>query len=109
MDQSILGARIKSARERKGISQEELAEALGSSQRAVSEYENGKRRISAVDIPLLAQSLSVPVTYLFYGDSALNDVETAIQAEITNLDSNEDKEIVLQVVQALCKALSSKN
>jgi len=44
MDAKIIGRRIRTARERLGLSQEALATAIGRDQRTVSEYENGKRQ-----------------------------------------------------------------
>ena len=55
-----LGQRIRTAREAQGLSQEEFAARISRDQRAVSEYENGKRKITVTDLPRLAEVLGVP-------------------------------------------------
>ena len=65
MDPKILGERIREARERAGISQEDLAVAVGKDQRAISEYENGKRKLSVTDLPMFARTLRVPLLYFY--------------------------------------------
>lgn len=72
MDLKIIGERIRLARERLGISQEELAMRIGKTQNAVSTYENGTRGIHISELPVLAEALGVPIAY-FFGD--LNPVE----------------------------------
>jgi transcriptional regulator with XRE-family HTH domain len=60
-----LGQRIRQAREARGLTQEQLAERIARDQRSVSEYESGKRRIYAHDLPNIARALNVPVMYFF--------------------------------------------
>ena len=65
LDMQTLGQRIRTAREVRGLSQEEFAARISRDQRAVSEYENGKRRISVTDLPHFADVLDVPLSYLY--------------------------------------------
>jgi transcriptional regulator with XRE-family HTH domain len=64
IDQQI-GLRLKKLRQQEGISAATLAEAIGSTQQQISRYENAQNKISASQLYLLAQSLSVPLAWFF--------------------------------------------
>ena len=78
MDAEEFGWRIRQAREARGISQDELAVRIGKDQRAISEYELGKRRLAALDLPLLARELGVTVGY-FFEDTAEDNLIASSQ------------------------------
>jgi transcriptional regulator with XRE-family HTH domain len=64
-----IGERIRYARERAGLTQEELAKRIGKSQKAVSGYEKGQRAIRIDELPTLAEALGVAPGYFFgFGD-----------------------------------------
>ena len=58
-----LGERIRRARMEAGLSQEELAERVGSSQDAVSNYERGTRKISLDVLVAIAKSVNKPMNF----------------------------------------------
>ncbi len=58
-----IGKRIQRAREEAGMSQEELASALGITQSALSNYELGKRRLYLANLEQLANVLGRPLSY----------------------------------------------
>jgi len=58
-----IGLKIQLAREEKGLSQEQLARAMGCSQSALSNYEKGKRRLYLSQLEVLAQILNKPLEY----------------------------------------------
>lgn len=58
-----IGKRIQKAREESGMSQEELASALGITQSALSNYELGKRRLYLANLEQLANVLGRPLSY----------------------------------------------
>ena len=60
-----LGRRITSLRKERGITQVQLAEILGVSQQTVQAYEVGRRRIQVSALPVVAQTLTVPLEELF--------------------------------------------
>lgn len=60
-----MGDNIRALREAKGISQRELAEALGVDQSAVSNWERGKAEPTAFNIRRLADLLGVKPGDLF--------------------------------------------
>lgn len=101
MDQVELGKRIRQARERIGMSQEALAEGVARDQKAVSEYENGKRKLPATDIPLFARVLGVPVSYFFDGEFQEDQLDQLLLQVFHTLPSAEDKQAAIQVIQVI--------
>lgn len=73
-----IGERIRDARERSGMTQEELAVLIGKTQKAISGYENGTRAIRITEIPDLARALGVHPGY-FFGENKTSSRETLIQ------------------------------
>jgi transcriptional regulator with XRE-family HTH domain len=55
-----IGRRIRAERERQGLSQRDLAAAAGTTQRRISEIENGAINLTADTIEDIARSLRVP-------------------------------------------------
>ena len=72
MDSYITGATIKNLREKKGLTQAELAEKLGVSSKAVSKWETGKGLPDISLMEPLAGALSVSVLELMTGDTIIN-------------------------------------
>jgi transcriptional regulator with XRE-family HTH domain len=105
IDAPKLGERIRKARERLGISQEELAKRIERDQRGVSLYESGQRKIFAVDLPRIAQALEVPISYFF--DESLSDTEAKVLSEFQQLPSKQAQEDALLILQILRRAHQS--
>jgi glucose-1-phosphate thymidylyltransferase len=63
-----LGARIAAIRERRGWSQQRLADSLGVTNATVSRYEAGHRRINTPTLARIAEALEVPLEDLTPGD-----------------------------------------
>ena len=72
MDVYITGAVIKELRERKGITQAELAEKLSVSSKAVSKWETAKGLPDITLIEPLAKALGVSVLELMSGGAVIN-------------------------------------
>lgn len=88
IDRTQLGLRIREARQRSGLSQLQLAEAMGISDKTVSAYEVGR-----VDPPLealdkISQATSHPVAY-FVGDVQSN-IESRLDRIATELEEIRD-------------------
>lgn len=64
-----LGERIASLRREHGVTQVQLAEALGVSQQTMQSYEVGRRRIPVSALPAVARTLSVSLDELFGEES----------------------------------------
>ena len=65
-DQHI-ALRLRDKRKELGLSQTELADAVGVTFQQVQKYENGKNRISAGRLWQIAKTFKVPVEYFFQG------------------------------------------
>ena len=65
-----IGVRIRARRLALGLTQEQLADALGVSNQQVQKYENGSNRIAAARLVRLAARLGVPVAALLDADPA---------------------------------------
>ena len=72
MDVYITGATIKALREKKGITQAELAEKLSVSSKAVSKWETAKGLPDITLIEPLAKALGVSVMELMSGGAVIN-------------------------------------
>lgn len=72
MDTYITGAAIRSLREKKGLSQTQLAERIGVSSKAVSKWETAKGLPDITLIQPLARELGVSVLELMSGDAVIN-------------------------------------
>lgn len=72
MNTYITGATIKRLRERKGLTQAQLAEEIGVSSKAVSKWETAKGLPDITLIEPLAKSLGVSVMELMSGDTVIN-------------------------------------
>ncbi|MBR6816749.1 MAG: helix-turn-helix domain-containing protein [Clostridia bacterium] len=72
MDNYITGTTIRNLRERKGLTQVELADVLGVSDKAVSKWETAKGLPDITLIEPLATALGVSVMELMSGDTVVN-------------------------------------
>lgn len=100
-----LGRRIRDAREQRGLSQEEFADLISRDQRAVSQYETGKRRIAVTDLPTFAQALGMPITYFFQDDLEPDDLDLALLREFHRLPNIEAKHDAIELVRVLSNSL----
>lgn len=78
----LFGRRMREARERVGLTQEELAIRIGRAQNLISRYERGRQGIHISELPILAQALSVPIAY-FFGESTASEEISAILERLT--------------------------
>jgi len=58
-----IGEKIRRLREKKGISQQTLAELLGTTQQSIAYWETGKRKPRYEKLKKLAEIFSVPISY----------------------------------------------
>lgn len=107
MDLVELGRRIRRAREQLGYSQEAFAHLVDKDQTSISEYENGKRKLSITDIPQFAQILEVPIAYFFEGEASPSDLDRALLDEFHQL-SDQAKPYVISVVRTLVQMINTR-
>ncbi|SCY62767.1 helix-turn-helix domain-containing protein [Butyrivibrio sp. INlla14] len=67
MEEKTIGQRIRAARKRAGLTQEQLAEKLLIEKSAVSHYENDKREPSLTTLILMSDVLNVSTDYILKG------------------------------------------
>ena len=72
MNQYVTGAMIKRLREKRGMTQQQLAERLAVSDKAVSRWETGRGYPDICLIEPLAEALGVSIIELFSGEDVVN-------------------------------------
>ncbi|MFZ3065309.1 MAG: helix-turn-helix transcriptional regulator [Nitrospirota bacterium] len=70
-----IGERIKKRRRELGITQEKLAETLNVTYQQVQRYENGTNSLNLENVQIVADALSVPVSYFFEPERPLKVAE----------------------------------
>jgi len=98
--------RIKEARVKKGLSQNQLAKAIGVHVTNISRYERGENRPTSDVLTKLANELDVTADYLMDGSmddkaqSSISDKELLTQFQKVSLLSNERKAVVKELLEA---------
>jgi transcriptional regulator with XRE-family HTH domain len=70
----IVGVLIQDARQVRGMSLSDCAEAVGSTEAQFAAYESGQASPSLPELELLAYCMALPLTY-FWGDQVLSQIE----------------------------------
>lgn len=107
MNPKQFGTRLRLARERQGMSQEDLALSVKKNQGAISEYENGVRKIYVTDLPKFADALGVSILYFFDDILTETDFQRALLQEFEKLPSNEWKQTVIDIVRSISETATS--
>ena len=76
-----LGKRLRQRRRTLGLTQQQIAEAVGVRFQQIQKYECGANRISAARLWQLSEALEVPVGYFYDGLSDRMEKETNLEAE----------------------------
>lgn len=105
-EQERLGHRLREAREYLGFSQELVAERLGVPRASISAIENGKRKVSSLELKELSQLFRRPLTF-FLGEEESSQADRpqdktfhALFRTAKDL-SEQDREQVLRFAQFL--------
>lgn len=102
--------RLKAARERRGLSQTDLAKLTGLQPSAVSHFETGNRAPSFDNLKRLADALGVSIDYLL-GRSASPDVATPAAEQIFRdfgKMTTSDQETLAQMAALLARKNADK-
>lgn len=79
-----VGGRIRARRAFQRVSQEDLGGAIGVTFQQIQKYEDGRNRVAASVLVLIARKLAVPVSYFFdeipAGDTDFAEVNLSPQA-----------------------------
>lgn len=96
--QQIIGKKIKDARQRIGLSQEELGKRVGYSAMGISHFECGIRKIKIEDLEKIARALDIGVS--FFIDSSFKSTSTNqignvsyFRSSFDSFDEDKKKEI----------------
>ena len=98
--------RIKQLRKKKGVSQSELAEAIGVKNNTVSTWERGTRKPDVEALNLLSEYFEVSFEYLL-GNSDKEDAKLS-QKELDSYDLSAKADEIKESTELLCR-LSDKS
>ncbi len=96
MDMQQVGARLKALRKGKNITQEELAEKLGVSNRTVSRWENGRNMPDFDLLVQISQFYNSNIDYLLTGESKIPEDEN-IEYRIAEY-TNDEKILITKIL-----------
>lgn len=109
-----IGEKIKKRRRELKISQEELAEILDVTYQQIQRYENGTNKLNVENIQVIANALSVPLSYFFETYKApviaeeqslyLASAENKLLRYFKKIKSSGSKNIVVHVARIAAKA-----
>lgn len=110
MDQIKIGKFIISCRKKQKLTQEQLAEKLGISNRAISKWENGNCIPDASNMPKLCEILNITINDLFSGEVVdMKNNEKRLEQnliEMATLKEQRDKELLtLEIVIVLLSVI----
>ncbi|WP_107310497.1 helix-turn-helix domain-containing protein [Burkholderia metallica] len=103
-----MAARLKDAREYLGLSQDDVATALGISRPAVTNIESGNRKVEAVELDQLAKLYGRPVNYFLSGENDEVEGKVAFYARTFKDLSEKDLDEVARFAEFLRASGSSK-
>lgn len=102
-----IGNRIRRARQDKGLTQSELAEAMGTSMAVISRYESGKRVPSAKTIVAVASALDIPPLSLTFVAPELRENFEKMDINLTRKIEQAEKQNDTELVASLREAKSA--
>lgn len=109
MDSVKIGERIRNARNRLNLTQEQLGQLVDKDQNTISKYEMGKHRIFADEIPKFASALEVSVSYFFEDESPQTEIQDEVLIQINMLPDEDARMAALDLLRLLRKTLQDRN
>lgn len=95
-DTDGFGARLLMARERRGLSQTEVARLAGLQPAAIGHFENNRRKPSFANVRALARALDVASDYLLGRSPSMEGATTAFRGE-DNLTRHDREHIQMMI------------
>ena len=107
-DPHDIGARIRTAREEQGWTQDQLAVAVGVSRSAVAQWETGRAGQVTANLTRVAAALGIGVEHLMYGRDKTAPGQAATGDEMAMLRlyrecAPEDRQLLLRTARRLAK------
>jgi transcriptional regulator with XRE-family HTH domain len=101
-----IGARIRSARQEQGLTQDELAQAIGVSRSAVAQWETGRAGQVMANLTRVATALDVGVEHLMVGADKRAPAQAATGDELALLRlyrecAPDDRQLLLRTARRL--------
>lgn len=90
-----IGAKIKEARTRRGLTQKKLAEKSGLAEITIRQYENNKRQPGAEQLGKIATALDLGYAFTKEGEAYFYDFVDTVQNTPTKEPSYEDVETLI--------------
>lgn len=103
IDDELVGGRLREARETLGLTQADVAGALGIPRTSVLAMEAGRRKVSGLELRRLARVYRRPIEWLLGEETPEVDADDALFHATAAL-SPDDKEQVLRFAQFLASA-----
>jgi transcriptional regulator with XRE-family HTH domain len=100
---AAIAARLRAAREQAGLSQGQVAKLLGLQRPSISEFEAGRRKVSAEEVNRLAEIYKVSVLWLMKEESEVPDPAIELAARELAKLKKEDLDTVLKLLRTLRK------
>jgi transcriptional regulator with XRE-family HTH domain len=88
-----LATRLREAREYLNLSQQFVADKTGIPRSAVSDIENGRRKVDSLELRKLARLYMYPVAY-FLGEEEADEEARALARAVTDLTEDDRAEVV---------------
>lgn len=107
LDAKLLGERLRLARERLGMSQNELAGRVAKDQKAISEYELGKRKLAVTDFVEIARVLQQPILFFFKGGLVSEDFDRALLEEFHRIPTDEGKQAFIELARIFAETINA--
>lgn len=107
MNQVRIGKFISECRKKKGITQNELAELLGITNRAVSKWETGICMPDAGTIPELCQILDISISDLFSGEKSMENNKDSEKFILKLVKEKAERDKQLLILEILIGILST--
>ncbi len=102
MDLNVyIGNQIKTLRESRGMTQDQLADKLNTTRQTISRYENGDRKTNQDTLFALSKIFNVSVNHFFPEDQAKEDSSNAelLAAHIDDDASSEDIQDIIDYIE----------
>jgi len=105
IDAGWLGNRLRLARERRGLSQEAVAEKLGLPRTAVTNMESGRRSVSTLELAKLADLYGYPAAFFLGANEGADgeDLALVLRRSLPEAEHNPEIESAIRDVVALCR------
>ena len=98
--EKTIGMRIRECRVKKGITQEELAEALCTKKCTISAYENDRIDIKSSIVLEIAKVLNCTGAFLLEGNQSM-EMDDRIMILLSKISDDQVKEVALKQLEAL--------